>query len=209
MAATRKLFVNLDTKKLQVSETNGGIFVLPNFNKYENVAFKVVIVETDRSAVGPPGWSRVDIGNLSMSMALNDSYDDASPLAYQNTFTKNEEDNSFEGSLSLNTAALNSWLTSSDPSKSAFFEIEIQEGSNVVKLYVQTVTVQNAVAQVGAVVPSPVDEYYTKAQADQQFEKPVGEPGRQKTYTSPSNLYQRIIGVTDEGLPIDQIVPVV
>ena len=45
MTATRKLFVNWDSKTLQVSDTNGGAFTLPYFNKYETVPFEVVIVE--------------------------------------------------------------------------------------------------------------------------------------------------------------------
>lgn len=208
MTATRKLFVNWLTKLLQFSDTNGGIVTLPPFNKYENVPFEVVIVEPDPSAIGPPGFARIDISNLSLGIALNDTLDDATPLAYQNTFTKDEELNLFTGSLNLNTAALNTWLGSSD-SKQGYFEIELQEGSsNTSKIYQVGVTVKNSVLQVGATVPSPADEYYTKAQADQQFVKPVGEAGRQLTLTSPGNVYQRILGVTDDGQPIDQIVAV-
>ena len=207
MTATRKLFVNWLTKQLQVSDSNGGIVTLPPFNKYENVPFEIVVVEPDTSAIGPAKWTRVDISALSMSMALNDTYDDATPLAYQNAFSKDETLNVFSGSLSVNTAALNAWLGSS-AYKDGIFEIEIQEGLNVSKIYQVGIRVQNSVAQVGATVPSPVDEYYTKAQADQQFVKPVGDAGRQITITSPGGIYQRVFGVSDNGEPIDQTFPV-
>lgn len=208
MTATRKLFVNWLTKLLQVSDSNGGVVTLPEFNKYENVPFEIVIVEPDTSAIGPPRWARIDISNLSLGVAINDTYDDASPLAYQNTFTKDEESNTFTGSLNLNTAALNAWLGSSD-SKTGYFEVELQESSdNTSKIYQVAVLVKNSVLQVGATVPSPTDEYYTKAQADQQFVKPVGVAGAQITLTSPGNIYQRILGVTDDGQPIDQIIAV-
>lgn len=205
--ATRKIFAHWGNKLLQFSDFNGGVITLPPFNKYENVPFEIVIVEDDVTAVGPPKFSRVDISPLSMSIALNDTYDVATPLAYQNTFAKDEIFNVFSGSLSLNTSALNTWLGSSTY-KDGIFEIEIQEGSNVSKIYQATVRVNNSVAQVGATVPSPADEYYTKAQADQQFVKPVGDAGRQVTLTSPGNVYQRIFGVDDNGQPIDQILPV-
>ena len=205
--ATRKLFVNLATKTLQISDRNGSPFTLPKFNKYEVVPFEVVIVEPDLDSVGLPAFSRVDISNLSLSLSINDTYDDAAPLAYQNTFTKDETTNTFSGELSLSTAALNSWLSTTEE-KQAYFEIEIQEGSNVIKAYLTTVWVKQSVAQVGAVVPSPVDEYYTKAQADQQFLKPIGSAGVQVTITSPGGTYQRIFGVDDGGNAIDQIVPV-
>jgi len=204
--ATRKIFVNWLTKSLQVSDKNGGVIVLPPFQKYEVVPFEVVIVEPIE-AVGILKYQRVDIGNLSMAMALNDTLDDASPLAYQNTFAKDETENKFSGDLSLATVGLNTWL-GSNASLEAYFEIEIQEGTNISKIYQARVTVRNSVSQVGAIVPSPVDEYYTKAQADAQFDKPIGAAGVQKTITSPGNIYQRILGVTDAGEPIDQIVPV-
>jgi hypothetical protein len=90
----------------------------------------------------------------------------------------------------------------------AYFEIEVQEGTNVSKIYQASIRVNNAVAQVGATVPSPVDEYYTKAQAVAQFPTKVMAAGEQFTITSPSGTYQRIFGVDDGGNAIDQIVPV-
>lgn len=205
--ATRKLFVNWFTKTLQVSDKNGGALVLPAFNKYEVVPFEIVIVEPNTQAVGPPQWTRVRVSNLSLSMALNDTFDDASPLAYQNTFTKDETTNTFAGDFSLATAALNTWLSTTE-SKTAYFEIAYSEGGNYSPIFQATVTVRQSVAQIGAVVPSPVDEYYTKAQADAQFLQPIGPAGVQHTITSPGGIYQRILGVTDDAVPIDQILPV-
>lgn len=205
--ATRKLFVNLATKKLQVSDVKSGEFVLPNFNKYETVPLEVCIVEPSLVALGIERYSRVDISNLSLSVAINDTFDDAAPLAYQSTFTKDETSNVFSGELSLNTAALNSYIGSSD-SKSAYFEIEIQEGTARTKIYTAIVTIQNAVTQVGATNPTPVDEYLTKAQTTAQFVSKVMPAGEQITITSPSGTYQRIIGVDDGGAAIDIILPV-
>lgn len=207
MAAARKLFANWFTKVLQNSDTNGGNIVLPAFNKYEVIPFEIVIVEPDLGAVGLPKWSRVDISALSLAVALNDTYDDATPLAYQNTFSKNETTNTFSGSLSLNTSALNSWLGASD-SKTAYFEIELTEGSNVTKIYQAIVTVKNSVSQVGAVVPSPVDEYYTKPQADSRYLRHANAAGVQMVITSPGNVYQRVLGIDDGGNAVDQVLPV-
>lgn len=204
--ATRKLFVNWATKTLQISDKNGSPFVLPNFNKYEVLPLEIVVVEPDLTSISLLRFSRVDISNLSIAVSLNDTYDDAAPLAYQSTFTKDETLNVFTGDMSLNTSALNTWLSTTE-SKSAYFEIEIQEGTNVSKIYQATVTVKQSVAQVGAVVPSPVDEYYTKAQSDQQFLKPISPAGVHHTITSPSGNYVRIFGVDDGGNVIDQVLP--
>lgn len=205
--ATRKLFVNFQTKSLQISDRNGGNFALPAFNKYETIPFEIVIVEADLNSQGLTKYTRMDISTLSLSVAINQTYDSASPLAYQPTFAKNEQTNVFSAELALNTAAFNSYLGASD-TKPAFFEIEIQEATARTKVYVEIVTLKNAVTQVGGTVPSPVDEYLTKAQTVAQFMPRIGEAGGQQTFTSPGNIYQRIIGVTDDGSPIDQILAV-
>lgn len=207
--ATRKIFVNWLTKQLQVSDQNGGQVVLPPFYKYETVPWEVVIVEPDTSSVGVQKWRRVDISNLSLAMAINNTLDDATPLCYQSSFNKDEDLNIFSGSLAINTAAMNSHIGSSSE-VDVYFEIETQEGAESAnKVYQVGIKVKNSVAPIGAVVPTPVDEYFTKNQTTSQFMPNVGPAGRQQTYTSPGNVYQRIIGVTDEGQPVDQIVPVV
>ena len=208
MAATaaRRIFVNWFRKQLQVSDRNGGPVVLPNFIKYETIPFEVVIVQPDVSVVGLDRYSRVDISNLSLSMAINDTYDDATPLVYQPTWTKNENENIFSAELALNTAALNSYLGSSD-TKAAFLEIEVQEGTARSKIYIASVTLQNAVTQVTSTTPTPVDEYLTKSQQTAQFAQKVMPAGEQFTITSPSGAYVRIFGVTDGGTAIDQILP--
>lgn len=205
--ATRKIFVNWFSKVLQVSDTNGGVVELAPFYKYETVPFDIVIVEPNLEVIGFPRWNRVDISNLSIRAAINDTLDTASPLSYQPTFTKDESSNVFSGELDLNTSALNTWIGSSS-SKSAYFEIELQEGTAVTKIYQALIEVKNSVVQIGVTSPSPVDSYLTTASADQQYARKVGAAGEQFTITSPGGVYQRVFGVDDGGNAIDQILPV-
>lgn len=209
MAATvkRRLFVNWFTKSLQVSDRKSGEFVLPPFNKYETVPFEIVIVEPDTEATGLNRFARVDISNLSISIAIHSGYDTSSPLAYQNTFTKDETNNVFSGELALNTAAMNAYIGANE-SKTGLLEIEIQEGTARNKIFTGSITLQNAVTQVTATAPTPVDEYLTKAQTSAQFVQKIMPAGELFTITSPSGAYQRIIGVDDGGAAIDQILPV-
>lgn len=202
--ATRRLFPNLSTKTLQISDLNGGVFVLPPFTKYETVPMEIVIVEPDLTSRRLDGFSRVDISNLSLSVAIHSGFDTAAPLAYQATWSKDEVQNVFSGELALNTALLNTYLGSSE-TKSAYFEIEIQEGTARQKIIILPITLQNAVTQVSAVAPTPQDEYFTKAQIVAQFVPRVMEAGGQITITSPGNAKQRVLGVDDGGVPIDQI----
>lgn len=209
MAATanRRIFVNWFTKRLQLSDKKSGDFTLPAFMKYETVPFEVCIVEPDLTGTGIDRFSRVDISNLSLSIAIHSGFDTASPLAYQNTFTKDEELNVFSGELALNTSAMNTYI-GSDSTKSAYIEFEIQEGTARSKIYIGTITLQNAVTQVSTTAPTPSDEYFTKAQTTAQFVQKILPAGEQITITSPSGTYQRILGVDDGGSAIDIILPV-
>lgn len=206
MAATafRTLYANWIRKVLQVSDKNGGAFQLPDFNKYETVPLKIIILQPASAASGIERYERLDISPLSLQVAINDTYDDASPLAYQNVWTKDETDNVFSGELSLNTAALNTYL-GSESSKAAYFEISISEGTARTLVYLAAITLKNSVLQVGSVAPAPVDEYYTKSQADSQFVRKI-EDGF-LNILSPSGNYMRTIGVDDGGTAIDQILP--
>lgn len=203
--ANLRLFVNWYLRSLQISDTNSGTFVLPSFRKYETVPLEIVIVEPDGTQFNR--FSRVDISNLSLSVAINDTYDDAAPLAYQNTFSKDETTNTFKGELALNTAALNTYIGSAD-SKSGYFEIEMQEGTARSKICTQLITLYNAVTQTAVTVPTPADEYLTKAQQQAQFAQKVMPAGEQFTITSPGGLYTRTFGVDDGGAAIDIILPV-
>src|SRR6185295_6326338 len=93
--ATRKLFANFQTKALQISDRNGGVFVLPPFNKYETVPLQIVLVEADLTSTGLPKYNRMDVSALSISVAINQTFDSAAPLAYQPTFAKDESLNMF------------------------------------------------------------------------------------------------------------------
>jgi hypothetical protein len=203
----RRLFVNWFTKSLQISNTNGGLFVLPEFNKYETVPFAITIVEPALNARGVDRFSTVSIAPLSLSVAIHSGFDTVSPLAYQTTWTKDQTNNIFSGELALNTSAMNTFIGSGDTAQ-GYLEIEIQEGTARSKIYRAQVDLKNAVTQVGSAVPTPVDEYLTKAQTTAQFWPKVGRAGEQVTITSPGGIYQRIFGVDDGGNAVDQILPV-
>jgi len=204
--ALRRIFCNWYTKRLQISDLNGGEFILPAFNKYETIPFEIVIVEPDLAATGLLKWRRVDINNLSLSVAINQTFDTAAPIAYQTTWAKDESFNVFSGELAINTAGVNTYLGSED-SRPAYLELEIQEGTARNKIYTATITLQNAVTQISSIAPTPADEYYTKAQLEQQFIKKVMGAGETITMQSPNGLVQRVLGVGDDSLPIDQQFP--
>ncbi len=210
MAATanRRIFVNWEKKRLQTSDKNAGEFTFPNFIKYETIPLEICIVESDLSGARIESFRRVDVSPLSISIAISETLDDATPLVYQNVFTKDEDLNVFRGELAMNTALMNAYIGASTGTLSAWIEIEMQEGTARSKIYVAQITLQNSVTTAASAVPIPTDEYLTKAQQNAQFVQKVMPAGEQVTMTSPSGNYQRVFGVGDGGEAIDQILPV-
>lgn len=203
--ALRRLFVNKETKTLQVSDRNGAPFVLPPFSKYETVPLAIVIVEPDLAS-GLQRFGRVDISPLSLTVSLHSSREGtATPLAQQASWSKDETLNVFSGELALNVAAMNTYVDAD--SVAIFLEIEWAEGTARSKAIIET-TVEKAVTQPGSAGPASVTEYYTKAETNAQFVSKIMPAGEQLTLTSPNGLWQRIIGVGDGGETIDTVVAV-
>lgn len=204
--SARRLFVNLETKKLVFSDRIPGEVILADFHKYETAAFEVVLLRRNPNAL-TGALERVNISNVSLKISIHSSYDTSSPAAMQDTWSKDLINNVFSAEFSLNTAGINS-LIGANATATGYFEIEITENTSRQKIYVQAITLRNAVAQPSTTAPTPITEYMTRAEADSKYVKFLGSAGETVTLTSSSGTFQRIIGVTDGGEPIDQILPV-
>jgi hypothetical protein len=197
MALARKLFVNWHRKRRQRSDTSASDDSVQRiaFLKYEQVPFEVVVVEPD-PAGGPNSFARVDITSLSLKMAINDTQDDASPLVEQATWAKNTSTNTFSATLDLNTAGMNSYITGD---KAPYFEIELFDGTNRVKILSELCTVALSVMPVTTVSPDPTRVYPTLAELMGIFVPRVMGIGETITIPSPSGEYRVILGCNDDA----------
>lgn len=201
----RNFTVNWASKILQESHLSGAEIILPAFFKYELVPIKLRIVEPDPGIV-PEGYALISVAPLTLKISINDTLDDASPLATQSTWAKDTALNEFSGTLDLNTAALSAYVGSS-ASVTAYIQIEVVEGTTAHILYQAQVTIKNSVTQPTTSSPDPTNTYRTAAESDGLYLKAVNGAGIQLTLISPSGNYQRIIGVDDGGAAIDEILP--
>jgi len=205
--AYRKTFLNWVEKRLQIGELNGGEFVFPHFFKYESVPIRLYLLEPAQDTLGPDEFSRVDISNLSLRVTINDTLDDATPLAEQSTWTQNASQNYWEGVLDLNTAGMSTYI-GSNSSMTAYIQIAVAETGGVWRtVYQRQITIENSVAQPTTTSPDPTKTYRTAEESDGIYDTPVMRQGVQKVAISPSGNYQRIWGVDDNGTAIDQILP--
>lgn len=195
MANRRKLFFDWLNKSLLVSDAVPRPYALPKFIQYETVGMDVVILEPDPNLEG--NFNRLDIDNVSLTVTLNDTLDDASPLVQQATWTKNLSTNTFSGDVALNTAAFNTFMDAD--SKTAWLEVEIAEGSQKHRVYLAQVTCVRGVAQDTSTAPAPVTEYLTVAQGTGMFVQFNNEAGASILLKSQDGLHGTILYTANDG----------
>jgi len=203
----RDLWVNWLEKRLQQSDLNGGEFVLPDFNKYESMPLRVRILAPDPSGV-PEGYSLVSVAPLSLTISINDTLDDATPLVMQSTWAADTTLNEFTGVLDLNTAAMNSYVGTTISGVLAWLQIDVtQTGGQTTQIYQRQIRILNSVTKPTSTVPDVAQTYYTAQQTDGLFLKPIGTPGQFFTVLSPSGNFARTFGVDDNGAAVDSLLP--
>ncbi len=204
MALARKLFVNWHTRRRQKNDLSVTLDPVEElgFLKYEQYPFEVVIVEPDSTDGGINAFQRVDITDLTLKMAINDTLDDATPLAEQVTWTKDTSRMVFSGTLNLNTAAMNSYITAN---KSPYFELEITDGTNRVKVLQEACNVALALLPVATTSPDPSRVYLDYNETFGIFVPRVMGNGESISIPSPNGAYRRIIGCNDDGTARDDI----
>lgn len=204
---SRKIFINWQTKKLQLSDESSTPVDPPIFQKYETVPLQIVIVEPC-SPWGPNNFQRVDITNITLTVAINDTLDDSTPLASQSTFNKTTATNTFNGDLVLNTANMNTYIGAAGTDKAAYFEIEAIEGATTrTKIYTSLVTLKGSVLQTVTSSPDPLQEYLTRQQQEGIFVQFRLKPGQTISIPSPGNVYERVLGANDDGTEQDDMLP--
>lgn len=195
---TRKLFVNVHTKTLQVSDESSTPVDPPVMQKYETIPLCIVLVEPC-SPWGPNNFQRVDITGISLTAALNNTLDDSTPLASNTTWTKNTTLNTFEGELSLNTAGMNAHIGSGETA-SAIFELDCTEGATArTKIYTRSVTLKGSVLPPVSTPPDQLAEYLTRQQADGLYARMHLGAGQTMTFVSPDGTIQLVLGVRDDS----------
>lgn len=199
----RKICVNWFNKTLQVSERDASSWRWFTFHQYETIPLEVFFVEPDVTIYHR--FARLSVAPLSLTISMHSSIDTATPFVQQATWTKDTSRNVLIGDLDLNTASFNSWLSTSP--KTAYIELDITDAASRWRSY-WAVTCSKSLTKLTTSSPDPAQEYFTKAQSDGRYLQPILTAGQTVTYTSPSGTWQRIIGVDDNGQPIDQILQV-
>jgi hypothetical protein len=201
---SRKLFVNWVTKKRVHSDlvpTGDGLANLV-LHKYDQVPFEICIVEPDLASTNNQRMRRIPVGNLSLVVAVNDGLDSATPKAKQEVFTKNTGANTLTGSLNLNTASMNAFI--SDAEQDAYFEISVITSSgDSVTILSEPCKLRPRVLQTTTESPDPAQSFITIDQAKGLFASRVLRLGENISWADDSGTIYRTIGTNENGVPVD------
>lgn len=200
MVFARKLFINWHTKSRQRSDTLGGPDVVDRlkFAKYENAPLYIVIVEPKPEG----GFQRVDVTGLSLAVRIHASLDSATPHVEQTSWSKVDANTAFSGNLNLATAAMNSYVGSSD--KTPYFEVQITDGTGaLVKALFETCNVVVGVGQIATVAPDALVRYPTFDEMLGICATRVMKTGESITWIDENGVNRRTIGVRTDGTPQD------
>lgn len=209
MANARTLWINRITGKRLVnmrSNLNEEPARLP-FYKYSTVPLKIYILDQDPDG-GPNNFKKLSITGLSLTVTINDTMDDASPMVETAgaSWTADAQDNSFTGVLNINTSALNSWLNSTD-GKAAYLQVKYTDAdNNLVTVLREQCIVYQSLDQVATTSPNPAKRYLTYDESVGLFMARELSAGECITFKSPDGTKLRTLGVTDEGTAIDDFV---
>lgn len=197
-----KLFVDRASGTLRRGLTAASTAALPPLTQGDTVGLEISVVE-DNPSGGFGGVSLVNLGSYSLKVAIGATpLGDGSvtPFALQTSWTLNDAQNKWTGSLALNTTALNTWLGTAS-TKQAWFEIEIRDTAtgNYETIYGGTVTIRAQLISAGSSIPVPSDVALGTAEAAATYVRKQGEAGGSIILTSPDGTKRVQLYCDDDG----------
>lgn len=186
---------------------NGSVPALPTLFQSNTQDFEITVV--DPPADFSSASSKVDLGTSGLRVSIGETPTGTAggptPLALQTTWTWDPTNKHFTGSLALNTAGIDSFLGTL-ASKPAYFEVNLTTGGNRITLLQIGVTIKAVVDELSGTVPTPTDQYLTKAEMIAMFLKFINDAGHTVVFKSPNAVYGRELGVNDDGSAKDDII---
>lgn len=201
----RTFAINWLEKRLQNSVENGGEMNFPDLQKYECIPFKFYIVETDPDLTH---WSKIAIDSLGLKVTISADFDSPTPLAQQTVWTKDTDDRSFYGELDLNTALMNAYMGTSEY-REPYIQMQLTEGTANTVVWQKKIKIKFSLTTPTSVSPDPSKRYLDADEIDATYARYINAAGKTITFTSPGNVQQREIGVTDGAGAIDNFYPVI
>lgn len=193
-----KLTVDRQNKKL--ISVNGTVGSMPDLFQSNIVTLQVQIFDP----TGPTSLSAptiVDAGTYGLRASVGATPAGTTgeiPVALQDTFTWDAVNKWFTADLALNTSGVDA-LIGAAPSVLAYFELNLTIAGCRNTILQTTFNLRAVVDELAGTVPTPTDQYLTKAECLALFAKYINDAGRTITLTSPITGKLIELGANDDG----------
>src|SRR6185369_123730 len=197
----------IDRQNRSLIALNGSVTAIPPLFQSNNQTLQISVADPTGSISTP--YSLVDLGSSGLRVSIGQTPTGTAggptPLALQDTFVWNSAGKYFQADLALNTAAIDSYIGALD-TRRAYFEVNVTLAGGRETIFQGQLDLRAVVDELASTVPSPVDQYLTKAEILAMFLKIVNDAGVTATFKSPGGIYGRELGVADDGSAIDNII---
>lgn len=202
-----RLAINRQTHSL--IDFGGTALSIPDLFQGNVQDFEITVVDPP-AGVGQ-GYTKVDLGSSGLRVAIGPTPTGTAggptPLALQNSWTWDATNKRFDGSLSLASASIDSFIGSAS-SALAYFEVNVTTAGDRKTILQVQVTLKAVVDEQTSTVPSATDTYLTKAESLALFVKFVNDAGATIFFKSPDGTKGRELGVNDDGTGMDDYVAI-
>jgi hypothetical protein len=193
------LKLTIERQNRKIVAFNGSVSSMPDLFQSNTVTLQVQIVDPASTQIGTP--SIVDMGTFGLRAAVGPSpMGTTGPtlLALQDTFTWDSANKWFTADLALNTTGVDTYI-GSQPQASAFFEINLTYAGGRITILQVPLLLRAVCDELTGTVPTPTDQYLTKAECLALFVKYINDAGKTITLTSPTTGKLVELGANDDG----------
>lgn len=201
-----RLYTDIQNRVRVKSFTDAGKAGALTLRQGEQPTIYLAFLDNANATAGEPFTSYYKPSGLGIKLGISQTVTGGTDdlLAFQDTWSA--DGNGFSARLNLNTSEIATALATAG-SIPAYLEIETTEPADYpIKWIQERITIQAGVIDDASMVPVPVSEFYTKNEALATFLKKTGAAGEEWVSTSPNGLWQRVMGVNDDGTRKDDVI---
>ncbi len=156
------LYIDVVNKVAVTSVTNGKPFKLPPMNLSDEPQFVATFLEPNPTGGSAEPFTVVDVTPLSLQIAVGELHgtEAGSPIVYQDTWAKDEDYNTFTGTLDFDTTAVLKRINDSPAgSIKTVFEVLLIEDGRKSRVWQSDVKIIGSVIRPSGETPDPVVDF--------------------------------------------------
>lgn len=199
MGSTLKLVVDRQNRRLNTQF--GTVAQIPDLFQSNTITLQVQVVDPGQTALQQP--TVVDLAAYGMRAAVGvqptGTAGGPTPLALQDTFTWDPNNKWFTADLALNTVGIDAAIGAL-ASVTAWFELNLTLAGARTTILQNNFLLRAVVDELTSNVPTPTDQYLTKAESVNTFMPRTGAAGDVLTLVSPDGSKRVQIGIDNNGV---------